>query len=244
MTATVNNEKTPLIDTVKENLKGSLVHAQSFGSMATDSVKGSFVHAQAFGKKASESVKGSLIQAQALGAKATESVKDSWGHAQEFGAKATVSVKETLSNVPGNVQEFKSKATESVKESIVHAHEFGISASGHAQKAVEGVMNGNTSIRWLAFISATVLVVDTFIGVFYNLGTFKLGTALLSFYAFTFGFAAVVMEADLSSIPTFPSQNIRAFLAENVNTLHTVYGRGMFYFIAGTLELVLVSLLS
>jgi hypothetical protein len=51
-------------------------------------------------------VKGYLIQAQAFGAKATESAKDSWGHAQAFGAKATVSVKETISNVPGNVQEF------------------------------------------------------------------------------------------------------------------------------------------
>ena len=242
MTSAVNNEKTPLIDSVKENIKGSLVHAQSFGSMATDSVKGSFVHAQAFGMKASESVKGSLVHAQVLGAKATESVKDSWGHAQEFGAKATVSVKETLSNVPGNVQEFKSKATESVKETIVHAHDFGIAASAHAEKVVKGVINGNASIRWLAFISATVLMVDTFIGVFYNIGTLELGAAILSFYAFTCGFAAVVMEADLSSIPSFPSQIIRAFLAEHVSTLHTVYGRGAFYFIAGTLELMLVSL--
>jgi hypothetical protein len=126
-----------------------------------------------------------------------------------------------------------------VTETIVHAHEFGISASGHAQKAVKGVMNGNASIRWLAFISATVLVIDTFIGVFYNIGTLELGAAVLSFYAFTCGFAAVVMEADLSAIPSFPSQNIRAFLVEHVNTLLTVYGRGMFYFIAGTLELVL-----
>lgn len=221
MTEEVSTEKTPLIDSIKGNLKGSLENAQAFGAKATETVKGSWANAHVFGVKATESVKGSLITARDLSLKATNNVKGS------------------LSTFPENVNVMKTKATEGVKATIVHAHDFGVMATVHAQKVVNGVINGNTSIRWLAFLTATVLMLDTVISLLFHLGKFEMGAALLSFYAFTCGFAAVVMEADLSYVPLFPSANIRSFLAEHINALHTVNGRGGLYFVAGTLECML-----
>lgn len=187
-------------------------------------------NAQAFGAKAAET----WTNVHGIGAKATESVLVS---ARALGVKAT----DTVKGLPENVNVIKAKATEGVKATIVHAHDFGVMATVHAQKVVNGVINGNTSIRWLAFLTATVLMFDTVISLLFHLGKFEMGAALLSFYAFTCGFAAVVMEADLSYVPLLPSANIRSFLAEHINTLHTVNGRGGFYFVAGTLECMLVS---
>ena len=103
---------------------------------------------------------------------------------------------------------------------------------------VETAKNGNTSIRGLALISGLALVGSSVVEIFVNLYQLQIGSTLIAFYSLVMGSLAVAMEVDTQALPY--GQQIRHWLLKYVGIVQLSTGRGVFYFVAGTLELMQV----
>lgn len=120
---------------------------------------------------------------------------------------------------------------EHIKLAKEKAETAGKAISAYARSFV----NGNASIRVLALAGGLILCVDsltTFLG---NLLDLNVNRAIIDIYAFAVGFAAVVMESDQNAVPY--AEKTRAIIGKNFGIVRTVTGRGLFYGVAGSLEL-------
>jgi len=115
------------------------------------------------------------------------------------------------------------------------AKEVGTKALAYAKT----VANGNGSIRVMALIGGSALVVDSVSSYTTNLMAFQYGAALINFYAMFLGLSAIIMESDKEAIPY--DAMLREKIGKNLGILRSVTGRGLFYGIAGTLEMTAVS---
>lgn len=97
------------------------------------------------------------------------------------------------------------------------------------------VANGNASIRMVALVAGIMLCVDSLASFGTDLLNFHLSNAMIDFYSFAVGFAAVVMESDREALPY--ATKMRAVIGKNFGFARTVTGRGIFYGVAATLEL-------
>jgi len=106
-----------------------------------------------------------------------------------------------------------------------------------AEEVYTSIKNGNGSIRWVALICGAALVADSFvefcIALFQNADIMQ---ATLDAYAFVLGTFAIAMESDQEAIPY--SRRVRKFLGKNLGMVRNVTGRGVFYGIAGSLEMM------
>ena len=119
-----------------------------------------------------------------------------------------------------NIEAAKKKAEAVGKKAVAYAR---------------SIANGNASIRVAALIGGVLLCVDCISTFIKDLFTFNLINAMINFYAFIVGAAAVIMESDRDAIPY--SMRLRSILGKNFGIVRTVTGRGLFYGIAATLEL-------
>jgi len=115
------------------------------------------------------------------------------------------------------------------------AKEVGTKALAYART----VANGNASIRVMALIGGFALVVDSLSSFLNNVLSFHWDSALINFYAMFIGLSAIIMESDKEAIPY--ATMLRAKLGKNFGIVRSVTGRGLFYGIAGTLEMSAVS---
>jgi hypothetical protein len=119
-----------------------------------------------------------------------------------------------------NIEAAKKKAEAVGKKAVAYAR---------------SIANGNASIRVAALIGGVLLCVDCISTFIKDLFTVNLINAMINFYAFIVGAAAVIMESDRDAIPY--SMRLRSILGKNFGIVRTVTGRGLFYGIAATLEL-------
>jgi hypothetical protein len=124
-------------------------------------------------------------------------------------------------------------------DAVQKVKELGNQAKQKAREAYFAVRQGNTSIRWLALVTGVGLVLDSFYGFFVYFFHGNFIYSIINFYAFVMGASAVVMESDVDAIPY--SEQIRLFLGKFLGAVRTVIGRGIFYGVAATMELALVS---
>eukprot|EP00979_Chaetoceros_neogracilis_P009254 scaffold2098_cov270-Chaetoceros_neogracile.AAC.34 len=111
------------------------------------------------------------------------------------------------------------------------ADEAGKAISAYARSFA----NGNFSIRMLALVGGVLLCLDSLVTFAENLYNLEINHAVIDMYAFAVGFAAIVMESMQETIPY--ATKIRAIIGKNLGIVRTVTGRGLFYGVAGSLEL-------
>lgn len=121
---------------------------------------------------------------------------------------------------PETVDLAKEKATEAGKKVLAYAG---------------SVANGNASIRVMALACGIALLIDSVVSVIGHFFTLHFINALLDFYAFCFGAAAVVMESDREAVPY--ASTLRGIIGKNIAVVRTVTGRGLFYGVAASLEI-------
>lgn len=121
---------------------------------------------------------------------------------------------------PENIEVAKKKAEEVGKKAVAYAR---------------SIANGNASIRVAALLGGVLLCADSISTFLKDLFSLNLINALINFYAFLVGAAAIVMESDRDAIPY--ATRLRSILGKNFGIVRTVTGRGLFYGIAATLEL-------
>lgn len=108
-------------------------------------------------------------------------------------------------------------------------------AAGKLDEFVTEAKKGNTSIRGLALISGIALVISSLIDLLYSLLHFMPTAALISFYSLVMGSIAIAMEVDPEALPY--GNQIRNWLIKYIGLVQLSTGRGVFYLIAGSLEL-------
>lgn len=120
------------------------------------------------------------------------------------------------SSIASNAQQANDYAIEKAKELRIMARE------------------GDFSIRLLALIGGVGMCAVSAFGFISTLLHFHGISALLEVYTFCLGVIVILLES--SNMP-FISENFRQNLANYANFLTFVWGRGILYFVAGTLEL-------
>ena len=118
-----------------------------------------------------------------------------------------------------------------------------LSGSGKVNKKhgyARSLVNGNATIRLAALVVGIVLNIDCMVCLFSNLfDGFHIVYALIDFYAFCFGATAVLMEVKREAVPAFASK-FHDIVGKNIEIVRTVAGRGLFYIVAGSLEIAQV----
>ena len=122
-----------------------------------------------------------------------------------------------------------------VKKNIADA---GNNVAGKVNDFVETAKNGNTSVRGLALVSGVALVASSSNQVYGGIVTLSPSSALIAFYSLVMGSIAIAMEMDPQALPY--GQRIRNWLIKYIGLVQLSTGRGLFYFIAGSLELTQV----
>mmetsp|Transcript_10821 Transcript_10821/g.13694 ORF Transcript_10821/g.13694 Transcript_10821/m.13694 type:complete len:246 (+) Transcript_10821:128-865(+) len=121
---------------------------------------------------------------------------------------------------------------ENVKQKVT---ETGKIVEGQMKEFVEMAKNGSTSIRGLALISGFALIISSIYEIFSNAFHFHPTAVLIAFYSLFMGGVAVAMEVDPQALPY--GEKIRAWLIKYIGFVQLSTGRGMFYLVAGSLEL-------
>lgn len=126
-----------------------------------------------------------------------------------------------LTDAASVISENLTQAGETVQESVT--------------QYVNEARNGNTSIRGLALFSGLGLIVSSLYEIVTGIIQFKLNSVLIAIYSFLMGSMAIAMEVDPESLPY--GKRIRAWLLKYIGIVQLSTGRGLFYLVAGSLEL-------
>jgi hypothetical protein len=124
---------------------------------------------------------------------------------------------------------------DAAKEGLTHAAG---AVQDKLQKFVAMAKEGNTSIRGLALISGLALVVSSCYELVTNAICLHLTATLVAFYSLVMGSVAVAMEVDPKALPY--GEQIRSWLIKYIGLVQLSTGRGVFYLVAGSLELTQV----
>ncbi len=160
--------------------------------------------------------------------------------------KVKENLNQTNAAIKGKLNDFVEKAKSEapvLRESTVQKVK---EASTQLDSAVKDGMNefvetaksGNTSIRGLALISGLALVGSSVYEIIVNLMQFQLAFAMIAFYSLVIGSMAVAMEVNTEALPY--GQQIRHWLQKNVGIVQLSSGRGIFYLVAGSLQMTQV----
>lgn len=171
--------------------------------------------------------------------KAQESIGNSVAKAQEFfGEKFTT----VMSTEPvTKAQESVGKAQEWVgdKFTTVMANEHVQKASTIATSKVDtiksSIQEGHFSVRIIAQLTGLALIISAVGGFLTSLFTLHLLGALLEVYTFILGCLMLVLETSVTESESIA--RVLPRLLANAQFLQGVYGRGLLYFVAGSLHL-------
>jgi hypothetical protein len=103
---------------------------------------------------------------------------------------------------------------------------------------VQLAKDGNASIRGLALIAGLATVISSIYEILDGIVNFQPTSTLIGLYSLIMGSIAVAMEVDPEALPY--GAVIRNALLKYLGLVQLASGRGVFYFIAGTLELTQV----
>lgn len=92
--------------------------------------------------------------------------------------------------------------------------------------------DGNLSIRLMAFIGGTTMVVTNFLSLFGRFFTLRFVSLILCIYTLFFGLLICALEGRSFGVPTSLSERVRKYAL----FLNYVWGRGGFYVFAGSLQ--------
>lgn len=145
-------------------------------------------------------------------------------------------VKENLAQAKDKVSDIVENIVEQAPAEVVeNLNQCEAAITDKVNEFVNEAKNGNTSIRGLALISGLALVASSIYELFINLWQFQLTFALIAFYSLVMGSVAVTMEVDPEALPY--GQKLRGWLLKHIGLVQVSTGRGIFYLVAGSLEL-------
>mmetsp|Transcript_2449 Transcript_2449/g.3666 ORF Transcript_2449/g.3666 Transcript_2449/m.3666 type:complete len:280 (+) Transcript_2449:155-994(+) len=103
---------------------------------------------------------------------------------------------------------------------------------GSAESLHKLVTEGNSSIRVMALCGALVMVLTSALGLFGKVLTLHFVSALMSLYTLVLGCVIIVLEGKMLPIPKM----VEAKLYKYCLFLRYVWGRGILYFVAGSIQ--------
>ena len=120
-----------------------------------------------------------------------------------------------------------------VKAITKSGRDFGEATVANVRKVAE---DGPLSFRVLAFLGGAIMMTTSVLSVLSDVFTFSLLSCLISIYTFIFGLFILVLEGKMF----MPSKSVSGYqqkLFSLVKCLQFVWGRGLLYIFAGTLQL-------
>lgn len=102
-----------------------------------------------------------------------------------------------------------------------------------AKKYADAAANGRTGLRLLAFLGGGAIVIDSIFCILSNALSLHFIAVLIDVYALFIGIAAIVMESEPDVLPF--TTGARSFFERYLGFTLSGTGRGIFYFVAGTL---------
>lgn len=150
----------------------------------------------------------------------------------------TTPLQAKIQDISDNISVASSAIKEKVKENFPAVDKTNEVIQDKIQEFVEMAKKGTTSIRGLALISGLALVISSVYEILINLFTFQLTFTMIGFYSLVMGSVAIAMEVDPEALPF--GEKIRAWLLKYIGLVQLSTGRGVFYLVAGSLELTQV----
>ena len=143
-----------------------------------------------------------------------------------------------IQDISDNISVASTAIQEKVKENFPVVHKTNEVIKDTIHEFVEMAKKGNASIRGLALISGLALVISSVYEIFINLFTLQMTSTLIGFYSLVMGSVAITMEVDPEALPY--GGKVRAWLIKYIGLVQLSTGRGVFYLVAGSLELTQV----
>lgn len=123
---------------------------------------------------------------------------------------------------------------DAVNTSVQNITEAGSFAKERAEELKNSVLEGNWSLRILVLLGALAMIVTSFIGLITDMYRIEAIDAIMDIYCILLGMIMILLEYG-HQLSFFAS--IQPSLYKNFLFLKYVWGRGFFYFFAGTLKI-------